>query len=590
VGNALKAIARGGSIEPPPSKTRPGDSIFGEVLQPFRRPWVGWVVGAVFLAVLLGVLLWTREPSSPKVNHVAVLPFENRTDEPSLDAYYEGLSSALIRKLAKVPGLNVESELDSRRYRGTTKGVTEIARELAVGTVIQGAVEGGGEQIQVVVQVLASTGMLIWDGEIEGEREDLLELQARLVDAVVRHLPISVSDRERRRLRQDPTLSKQALDLYFRGDAALEGADERGSGLRAEALFRRALNIDPGFAWAWAGLARSLEERWIQEREPALLEEAAEAAERAVSLQPDVPDLRIVQARIARHRGRYEDAEETVRRALEINPDLAVAHRELAQILQEKGDVEAAESAYRWAVELRPGSWRDWNHLGAFFWETGRYEEAEQAFVHAVELTPEDVIRPRENLGTLALVQDQTSEAIRIFEEIPANLRTASLATNLGALYFFQGDFEAAAESFGQATDIQPAEPLHWLNLGDALQTLGDLRAAAESWQRAVDLATAQAADNPGNLRIGVLKALALAKTGACGPALAEAERLKAKTAPQPELFLYLAKAFGVCAAREETLEAARVLIEAGMSKDRLQGEPELAWLFEDPELRDELL
>ncbi len=582
----LDAIASGdpGSV---PTLT---ESIYHEALRPLNRRWATIALAVMVILVAVGWGLYSTRQTVPPIRSLAVLPFENRTTNPELDAYYEGISVALIRQLSRVHGLNVVNELDVRRYRDTDKTTEQIARELGVGTLIQGYVQGNDQQIRAVAQLMnAVPSISIWDGEVNGEPDQLMDLQERLADEILRNLPVSLSVRQREALRRNPTQSREAYGFYAQADAALRQVGDVAAGERAVELFERAIEADPEFSWAHAGLSEAWLRRNEDTRSTGFLRNALEAADKAVELEPNAPELLITRATARRSNGQLPDAIADLEAVLEINPDLDVAHRQLAICYWQQNEVELAERSYRRALDLRPLSWLHWNEIGGFSLRTGRYSEAREQLTRAAELAPVDVIRPLENLGTLDLYQGNLEAARQTYGKISPALRTASLLTSMGTLDFTLGRMTEAREAFQRAVDLQPEEPHHWANLGDVDWLLDQEEAALESYRRSADLAVAQLEANPSDARLRVLSTLLLAKAGDCAQSMPRAEAMRDELAGRIEELMLIAKAFAVCRERGAALAMLGDLLTAGLPPERLKGEFELEWLLDDPKIAAEL-
>lgn len=540
-----------------------------------RLPWAA----ALLLVVLLGagVLVLTLLPGTagPPVTHVAVLPFENQTSNPSLDAYYEGIGTALARKLASVPGVNVVPELDVRRYRDTDKTAEEISRELDVGTLIQGYVQGGDDWVVVDVHLAnAAPYMSLWERPFEGDPDDLLLLQERLVDWVLRHLPVSVSARERRRLRENPTASREAWDAYFQGLALLEQVNDIDSLERAVTHFERAVEADPRFAWAHAALSETYWRLARSERDPGILDSARFHAERGVELSPDEPQLRVPLARVARARGQRDKAAEGLRSALELNPNLDQVHRELASTLQESGRFDLAEESLKAAIDLRPSYWQHWNEYGLLQFNTGDYGAAEEAFRRADELSPPGVVQPLENIGTVRLAQDDLTGALEAYERIPDGERTPSLYYNMGTLSFFTGKLDEAERLYSKAVELSPREPAFRTALADVREQLEKPAEAAAEYEKALDLVERLLAADPGSRDKRALRGYLAARLGRCRDLDRTVRELEAGDATVEQSIL-LARGMALCD-RDEAARRVQALLDRGIPAERLQGEIEL--------------
>lgn len=541
-----------------------------------------WGLMAGLVLALAGFLVWQglRPSPEPPVANVAVLPVENQTSNPELDAYYEGIGTALIRKLARIPGVNVVPELDVRRYRDTDKTAEEIARELDVGTLIQGYVQGGGEEILIGVQMLSGTSSVpLWDQTFEGPPEDLLTLQEQIADGVLRFLPVSLSQRERQRLRKNPTESREAWDAYFRGLTFLEQVDDRDALERAAEYFERAVEADPEFAWAHAGLSETLWWLYRFSKDSDQLEQALREARQALKLDPEQVQVPVTQARIAMAQGDPAEAVRILEETRARHPSLDLLHKELALAYEKQGRLGLAAESYQSAIELRPEYWSHWNELGSFYLSQQELDPAEEALERATELAGQDIVWPRENLAILESMRGNFDRALALYEEIPPSVRTPSLYYNIGAIHFLQQNWLLARDAFKRAIAMQPEQIVFRLALADTLVQAQEAAAAREAYLLALQ-EVEKALDERSNSLLLSMRGYLLARTGRCREAREQTDALDFE-AISGEEGLYLARAHAVC---DDSLAASRVvraLLDRGMSRQRLEGEAELEAVVE---------
>jgi eukaryotic-like serine/threonine-protein kinase len=542
-----------------------------------RLMWVSAL--AAIAAVALGAWWLTARQGALAVTNVAVLPFENQTRDPGLDAYYEGISAALIRKLSRVPGVNVVSELDVRRYRNTEKSLEQIARELNVGTMIMGYVQQEDDDTIVVDVQSQSTQpeVSLWQKDFRGSAGNLLRIQANIVDYVLRNLPVSVSRRERRLLGRNPTESRRAWDAYFRGTALLDQVDEPEQLERAVTQFQGAIEADPSFAWAYSALSEALWRLFRKRQQAELLSRAAASAEKAVELDPETPETWVARARVLRAQGRYEESLADLDQALRLNPLLDSAHRERAITAWDDGDAESADESFQRALEIRPTYWSHWNEYGAFLMETSRFPEAESALLEARRLAPEGVGRPLENLGSLALSRGDTSGALEHFEQVPAEEREPHLLYNMAVLHVFEGDLRQALEVLDEAVAQRPAEPTYRTVAGDLHLQLGEPVQAEREYARALADVEARLRTIRNDTNLQALRTYLLARNRRCEAAQRTAVTLQEDGDLPSELDIYLARAFVVCDQAERAERILDQLRAEGVPAERLRSEFELA-------------
>lgn len=548
------------------------------------RKGIIWGVVAGLSLALAAVLVWQwlRPPAEPPVANVAVLPVENQTANPELDAYYEGIGTALIRKLARIPGVNVMPELDVRRYRDTEKTAEEIARELDAGTLIQSYVQGHGEEILIGVHMLSATSSIpLWDQTFKGSPENLLTLQEQIADGVLRFLPVSLSQRERQRLRKNPTESREAWDAYFRGLGLLEQVDDRDALERAAEYFERAVEADPKFAWAHGGLSEALWRLYRMQRDPELLNQADLSVERALRLANQQPALWIAKARIQRQRGDFQLAVESLQQALELNAYLDEAYKQLALTAARAQQPELARESFERALELRPSYWGHWNDYGAFLMRQAAWNEAEEKLLRARELAPPEVVWPRENLGSLAVSRGQIAQALATYEGIPVAARTPSLHYNIGNLHLFQGNLQQAILSMKRAVEASPAQSTYRAGLADARLQFGQVEAARQDFLEARELLEQELAVSSDNVRLSALYAYVVARLNRCTEMRNEAANIETRELVPIEQQIMLARAYAVCEQKDDVLRMVKALLSADVPLERLESEQELRSVLE---------
>jgi tetratricopeptide (TPR) repeat protein len=279
-------------------------------------------------------------------------------------------------------------------------------------------------------------------------------------------LDLELGDRETRELRSSAsgvaeaaTLASQAFGFtpYAEGRTALERYEQTQSIEHAIDLFNRALERDPRYALAHAGLAEAYWRLYRAKRKPEHVTLARQHCERALALDELSAVPWITLGIIEAGTGRAEEAIEKFQRALDRNPRSADAHRELGDAYERLGRATDARAAYARAIELRPASWANHNYLGAFLTSEGRYDEAAKAFEQALALAPDNA-RLHSNLAAVRLRQERPAEAEAALRRSLELQPTASALGNLGALQFSQGRRAEAARTLEQATTLAPLD------------------------------------------------------------------------------------------------------------------------------------
>ncbi len=222
------------------------------------------LLATTFLALLvIGLAVWLvrtgTHPTSaaPRLNSIAVLPLENLSGDPSEEFFADGMTDQLITDLAKVGSLRVVSRTSVIRYKGTKKGLPEIARELNVDAVVEGSVIRSGQRVRVTAQLLqAPTDRHLWAETYDRDLGDVLKLQGEVADAIAQQVRAQLTPQQQAQLRLAHAVNPAAYDAYLKGRLYFTTEYTKPSSLKkAQQDFEESIQKDPNFALAYAGLA-----------------------------------------------------------------------------------------------------------------------------------------------------------------------------------------------------------------------------------------------------------------------------------------------------------------------------------------------
>ena len=422
---------------------------------PRRSRWVGPLA---FLAVLsFAGVVWAVWPQvDDPEQSIVVLPFVNLSREEDNEYFSDGLTEEIITRLAAVPGLKVISRTSAMHYKHSKKSLPQIASELKVDHILEGSVRQDAGRVRISAQLIdARVDGHLWAENYEDRVQDSFRAQEKIAQEVVRALEVKLAARTRRLLVRQGTRDPEAYQLFQRGRFAWNTRTREGHE-RAIDYYQRAVERDPGYADAYAGLAHvygtgfvlNLLDRpeaeaydrvkWASERALALDDESADARlsfafalewqrnwpgaerqfRRAIALNPGHATARSWYSLLLRGMGRSEDALHESRRAAELDPfGIVVTHNYGSQCYIVR-DYNCAIEQLRRTLEIAPypGAVR-W--LGLAYAHLGRWNDAMDAVRKAVELAPE---RP-DILADLAYVQALAGQT----EEARAVLRRAKM-------------------------------------------------------------------------------------------------------------------------------------------------------------------
>jgi TolB-like protein/Flp pilus assembly protein TadD len=377
-----------------------------------------------------------------------VLPVKNFSGDPAQEFFADGMTDALIASLARIKAVKVISRTSVMHYKGTNKTLPQIAGELGVDGIVEASVVRSGSRVRLTAQLIdARQDRHLWGNNYEREMTDVLALQSDLVQAITGELRVQLTPQESERLKATRSVDPEVYDGTLRGRATLEYATREEQIRQAIDLFQRAIDQDPTYAPAWAGLGEALWELAATGMEfvaPAdVRDKAIAATERALELDESLPDAHEARALIALD-GEWdlEKAQRHFERALELRPGSATAHNLYGQMLElPLRRLDESRRHFEQARKLDPLSpWNDINLVG--WWANqGQQEKAFEEGELASERNPRLwIIRWEMGFAQLLLGQPgragpELEAALRLIQP----RRPASVLAPLGLVYGMAG-------------------------------------------------------------------------------------------------------------------------------------------------------
>src|SRR5713226_2117712 len=203
--------------------------------------------------------VWHRTSATPPIRSIAVLPLDNFSGDPSQDFFVDGMTDELITDLAKVSALRVTSRTSVMRYKGTKKGLPEIARELNVDGIVEGSVMRSGNRVRITAQLLrAPTDQHLWAETYDRDLSDVLRLQSEVAEAIAQQVRVELTPQQQARLHSARAVNPEAFEAYLKGRYYLSNEFTKPASLNmAKSYFEESIRKDPGFALGYSGLADS---------------------------------------------------------------------------------------------------------------------------------------------------------------------------------------------------------------------------------------------------------------------------------------------------------------------------------------------
>lgn len=368
----------------------------GQDFEPRRRHrgrviFFGLASAALFLTLLVALKkpgLGERGPGSPAakpIQSLAVLPLENLSADPGQQYFADGMTEALITELGKIRGLRVISRTSVMHYKATRETLPQIARELNVDAIIEGAVFRSGGRARITIQLVqAQDERHLWAEQYERDLSDMLAMQDEVARDIAIQVRTQLSDGTNR-LSRPRSISPEAQDAYLRGRYEWNKWTTEGLTKSVE-YFQEATEKDPGYAEAWAGLSDAYAFLNLFGFSPSSMAvpRAKAAALKALELDPTLSQAHVSlsTAEMMSHTDGYLSvAEKELQRAIELNPSNVMAQQYDGYLLAATGRFDEGIAAMKRARNLDPLSPNTQNSLGAAYYLAGRYDEALEQFL-----------------------------------------------------------------------------------------------------------------------------------------------------------------------------------------------------------------
>ncbi|HEY6097850.1 MAG TPA: protein kinase [Anaeromyxobacter sp.] len=346
---------------------------------------------------------------------IAVLPFADLSPQHDQEYFSDGLAEAILDALAQIDRLRVIGRTSSFSFKGRNEDVRSIGRKLGVRAVLEGSVRKEGNRVRVTAHLVDTEGGHgLWAGTYDRELTGIFAIQDQIASAVAEALQVKLMPPRDRW----PTSKPEAYDLYLLGhDLVLRGTVEDTR--RAVATLEKALSMDPTYAPAQAQLVIALGNLALTspgDDGPELARRAAEAADRAVALGPDLALAFTARGWVrAMFRWDWAGAQADAERAVAMRPNDIVVHDIYAIVLEKQGRLAEATAEARKGLDIDPLDAVAWDNLGAFHTEAGEFELARKAFARSLEISPGGSAHAA-HVGTLHLLAGDPAAALAAFE------------------------------------------------------------------------------------------------------------------------------------------------------------------------------
>jgi TolB-like protein/Flp pilus assembly protein TadD len=500
-----------------------------------RRNIIMLAATGVVISAAAGFFLLPRVSAHKCDKSIAVLPFENLSDEKENAYFADGVQDDVLTNLSKIGDLKVISRTSVMPYRGKASNVREIGKALGVGAILEGSVRRIGNRVRVNVQLInAENDEHMWAEDYDRDLTDVFAIQTDLAQQIVRELQAKLSPMEKAQIERRPTENSEAYLAFMQGHEMFYRPDKfRSNTEKAEQLFEKATKLDPNFAGAFAALA------WVHDWSyrdidptPARKEKARAAAVEALRLQPNLPEAHLGMGFYHYYCERdYQGALDEFAIARLSLPNSPEVYMAIGAIQRRQGKWKESTANLERAAALSPKDAWVLQNLGSNYYANRNFEAAEKIFDRAIEAAPQslgpraekaklvvdwkgDLSVMEKELGQvptgidpdglvtfsrlqLLLFQRKFNDALTLLQQSPENAFHYDMPRELfeGAIYTFLNDKEKALSAFERARPIaekalseSPDNASRHVTLGLILAGLGEKELAIAEGKRAVQL------------------------------------------------------------------------------------------------------
>ncbi len=466
-------LESGTGVSPEGSNAGPAHGRDARVASKPRRriPAMAWL-GAVAIALVVVAFMALRPkseagagtgpPSAEKSaaeKTLAVLAFANLSDDPGNDSFSDSVSEELLNVLTKTPGLRVTARTSAFHFKGRNTPIPEIGKQLGVAYVVEGSVRRSGDRVRITAQLVkAADGFPVWSETFTRDFKEVFALQDEVAGLVARNLQLKLGLRV-----ADRPANAEAYALYLEAGRAwaLRGADSLA---RAEALLKRALELEPQFPRAFALMSLVLTQAGSggvllapTEADRALFARAQVWVDRALAAAPDLAEAHAAQGNLLDRAGRWADAKAAYRRAIELDPAYATPRQWYARSLMSDGQVDEALAEMRRAAESDPLAPRILDNYATMLNWIGQPERALE-LLDRVSVLQGDSANATTFRGAALLQLGRPAEAIALLAPLVAGPRPENRSfqvTFLAKAYLSAGRREEA-EALASLPEIEP--------------------------------------------------------------------------------------------------------------------------------------
>jgi TolB-like protein/Tfp pilus assembly protein PilF len=568
-----------------------------------RRNIIMLIATGVIISAGTGFFLLPRVAAHKVDKSIAVLPFENLSDEKENAYFADGIQDDVLTNLSKISDLRVISRTSVMQYRGRPTNVRDIGKALGVANILEGSVRRSGNRVRVNVQLIdANTDEHVWANDYDRDVTDVFAIQSDLAREIANALQAKLSPAEKSQMTRKPTENGEAYLAFVQAhdlSCAYEDVDKLK---QSEQLYQRAIELDPNFALAIARYSQL--ESWIArdiDRTAERREKARTLAERALELQPDLPEAHLARG-YSYYWGdnNYDAALKEFETAQQGLPNEAEVYLAIGAIQRRQGKWAESTANMEKAVSLNPKDWWSLQNLTHNYTMLREFAKANQTIDRALAANPK-ALGPWEVKSKLAIAEKgDFGVAERAFEAVKSfpmtNEQKLKIASGRADVFLLERKYSEALQQAESLPDDQlAAYPRHlWAKyycIGFARKALHDDSRARVAFLKAKSIAEEDLKRSPDSEDAHLGLAKVLAQLGEKESALQEAQRAS-ELVPEskdafsgPEIASGVAEVYAILGDNDRAIETLNGLLRrpSGVTAQGLKVDPIWDPLRSDP-------
>ncbi len=567
-----------------------------------KSPWLRWGAVAILL-IATALLLYdyiSRSDVSPGISgnlipaekHIAVLPFNiiGGTENKSLA---DGLSEIITSKLSQLEQYKEKLWIVpvSEMQKSNVTTPEDAFNAFGINLAVTGSLQRIKNKWQLILNLVdPAQKRQISSRVIDEPLTEISTIQDEAVLKTAEMLDLRIEDVIKNRLRDGETSNLAANELYLEARGNLLNFSNVEGMKKTIVLMQKAVEVDSGFALAYAGLGDAYLRLYSKTKDISLVEKAKLNCLKADSLNKNLAQVHITLGKLYTETGKYEEANKEFLVAQDIEPSNVDAYQGQAAAYNKQGKLDEAESIYKKVIKMKPDYWAGYNHLGVFYYLHGDYKNAARQFEQVIKMTPLNATAYR-NLGSMYYYLDQKADAVVMFKRSLEIQPDYTVYSNLATLYYYEGMYSDAASTYEKALKMQDSDYSVWGYLAGAYrQSSADSSKITLALQKAKALAEEQLKVNPVDPQVLTNIASYCTELNLADSARSIIKKVVSLDPKDVNVMILVSEVFEQLGERDNALNWVRKALKNGYAVEELDHIPELKKLRADNRFKQILL